>query len=145
MKNIVYFGAFLTPRSATLLKLLAKQYGKPLARDVANKHITFAFRPQEIPSCMVWGTKLKIAVYGYANNGKNEGFIVSLKPEIDLHPEIRKYVWDNVACPHITMSLSADALAKDTGRLEFSFLDGAEFPIVEARLGYFDGKSIRFK
>ena len=126
MKIISYQAIFLDAESVE--KLLELQSEK-LPKNPKDMHCTFKFNPtnKEIKDFArtLLGRKVILKVIGYASNGKNSGFEVALEPEqqevyTNSHivyekdiPKVEKTI------PHITVSMSEDAKAVDTGFLKF--------------------------
>ncbi len=141
-KKIIYWGVFFSPEEESALVREAAKCGNALTKDVPNKHITLAFKPESIPAWVKWGTKVTVEIIGYGNNGRNEGFLVSFRPAWESLSEIKDYVRNKVPAAHITLSLSEGAAAVDTAKLEYTLLDKPF--VIEGTLGYFNGK-VRFE
>lgn len=126
MKRVSYQAIFLDEES---IKKLLEMQGEKLPKKPKYMHCTFKFNPtdKEIEdfSKALLGKKVNLKVIGYGSNGKNSGFEIALEPEQEAvytnsHtvnekgiPEIERTV------PHITVSMSEDAKAVDTGFLNF--------------------------
>ena len=115
---IIYEGAFFN--SEDLKKALGVEEFE-LAREIKNPHVTFVFRPEK-PASHLYGEKVRFKVIGYACDGKNEGVAVKL---ISSSKEIEE-LYENIAVPHITLSVSKDGKPVDTGRLTFHPYEGPE-------------------
>lgn len=130
MKFISYQGIFFEGDSAQ--KLLEFQKEK-LPKVVANLHCTFKFKPTRKETQdffeALGNREISLKVVGYASDGKNSGFEVELpkdlknvylnRQKIDLDGEII----ERVTPPHITVSMSEDGKAVNTGFLEFEKLE----------------------
>lgn len=116
--KVIYEGVFFDFKS---LKdaLGIKNY--ELAREIKDPHVTFKFRPSK-PAGHLYGEKVRFKVIGYACDGKNEGVAVKL---ISSSKEIEE-LYENIAVPHITLSVSRDGKPVDTGRLTFHPYEGPE-------------------
>jgi len=116
----VYLGVFVDPSITE---------GCALSRRIEHPHITLLFKP----SCNhddLLGEDVTIEICGYANNGTNEGFLVS------AFCENRKVqdMLDAIALPHITLSVSENGLPVDTARLHFK---PCEHFTIHGTVGYF--------
>lgn len=91
------------------------QFVGSLDRTIKNQHITTAFKP-EVPNADLYGEYADFQIIGYGNDGKNEGFEVKLVrcDNIDL-----VNIYDKIAVPHITVSVSKDGKPVDTAKLKF--------------------------
>ena len=102
-------------------------------------HCTFKFRPKpnEIFNNIV-GKEFELFLIGYANDGKNSGFEISLPDELKKY--YINYEEDNpkqLKTPHITASFAYNAKPKDTKNLAFKPL---KEPIkIIGKFGYFIG------
>lgn len=94
-----------------------------LEKDIENKHVTYAFR-KPCPQSLV-GQMYNVMATGYGNDGVNEGYRVEL-------PVTAFY--EGADIPHITLSISANGHAKDTGSLVFDDIEPFTIPCI---FGYF--------
>lgn len=113
MKNKVqYLGAFINKYE---ILEAACRYGKQLSGIIENPHMTILFAPNKkaLNGFKKYiGKKIKLTLYQYANDGKNEGFRV--RPvEGGLASEVMKYADDDII-PHITVSVDG-TVDKRTG------------------------------
>lgn len=99
LNNVLYFGLFFDFLPSTL------------ERDTERKHITFQFKPTEVPSDIMFET-FTVKIVGYGNNGKNEGFLVELPDELKPYYKGQDKV-------HITLSTQGDGKPVDTGNISF--------------------------
>ena len=112
METILYIGCFLDFQE---LHRLLKSYDRQvLYRTITHPHITFSYRPEEIP-WELFGTPMTIRCVGYACDGENEALQVEFE---DLSPDLRKLA-DRIAVPHITLSVSANGRSVNSGKLHF--------------------------
>ena len=98
-----------------------------------NMHCTFKYEPndEEIEkfSKKLLGKKVNLQVVGYGSDGKNSGFEIALDEEQELVYTNTKIIEENdvieeeYTIPHITVSMSENAQAIDTGLLDFKPLD----------------------
>ncbi len=122
MKEILYQAIFLDEVSAN--KLIEKQEEK-LPITIKNMHCTYKYMPSEKEindfSKYILGKDFSLDVIGYCSDGKNSGFEVALKQEQDIAYTNSHIVNKGVerTTPHVTVSMSKDAKAKDTGLLDF--------------------------
>ena len=99
-------------------------------------HITFKYKPLEYEIFdEIVGNFYEIELIGYGCDGENSGFEVSLADELKKYyinfDEVNK---DKLKTPHITTSLSKEAVPMNTKNLKFVPL---EQPIkVKGRFGY---------
>lgn len=130
--NKVY-EAFFLPESCELF------IGK-LENQIRYQHITTAFKPDILHS-ELYGWHARFKVIGYANDGKNEGYLVKMisTDNDDL--------WDQyygvIVPPHLTISVANGAYPKDTANLNFECIyDGEEFDTVFGAFDMETGKVI---
>lgn len=100
---------------------------------INNPHITFAFGQEMTDNYKeLLGKDLEVNIIGYGNDGKNEGFEVSLNNKEEFKNKV----------PHITISIADGAKAVDTGKLEFDKLDTSKDTTLKGKYGWFgsDGK-----
>jgi hypothetical protein len=129
IKGIVYMGVFLD--DASIEKLIEeenKREGHLPKAPNGRIHCTFGFRPTnedvlQFVDALGKVEPLALKVKGYGCDFKNSGFSVELSDE-------QKSVFKNDKDPHITVSLSQDGKAKDTGDLPFEELsEGEKFEV----------------
>ena len=126
MEIITYQAVFL---DETSIKKLIEMQKEKLPKMPKDMHCTFKFMPsnKEIEefSKVLLGKKVSLKVVGYSSNGKNSGFEIELEPEQELvytnSHIVKKDETSKVerTTPHITVSMSKDAKAVDTGFLNF--------------------------
>lgn len=142
MKEIYYQGIFLDEES---IKRLIDMQGEKLPKEIKDMHCTFKFRPttQEIEAFKTWlGKTVELKVVGYYSDGKNSGYQIELTPELEevysnCHtvkgekglPKVERTV------PHVTVSMSPDGKAVDTGMLPFERLKEPFY--IYGNAGYF--------
>jgi len=108
----IYIGAFVNKKE--LLKVAETVSKNRLQRVIDNPHVTFKFKPQSVDKTL-FGETVEITIIGYANDGKNEGFKVSVASN---NPELSKMI-EAIPTPHITISVSENGKPVDTGFLNF--------------------------
>ena len=107
------------------IKLIHSLETKKLDRMNDEIHCTFKYHPSEeqIFNDIV-GKSFELYIIGYGNDGMNSGFQISLPNE--LIPYYINYDEENpevLKIPHITTSLSPDAVPSNTKKLKFKALD----------------------
>lgn len=113
MSEIKYIGCFFEFEG--LQKQLESYPRTPLKRVVEHPHVTFAYKPQQVPK-ELFGTKVEFRVVGYGCNGQNEGLKVEfVDPPRELLPLIRA-----IPVPHITLSVAERGEAVNSSQLEFT-------------------------
>ena len=110
--TIKYTGCFFDPQ--LLDRHLESCDRKQLRKTIANPHVTFSYRPREVPA-MLFGQKVTVKATGYACDGENEALLVEF---VNL-PEILKVYTEEIAIPHITLSISESAKAVNSYKLDF--------------------------
>ena len=126
MNNILYQAVFLNEESIqTLLKMQAER----LPKIPEHMHCTFKYMPSEREiedfSAILLGKTVTLKVIGYGYNGTNSGFEVELEPELESVYSNSHTVEEQAipsierTTPHITVSMSEDGRAVDTGMLDF--------------------------
>ena len=91
-----------------------------LEKRIKTPHVTTSFRPTSDQLHLdQLGSGARIIAIGYGNDGKNEGLLVKIEAD---DPEIQA-ACDQLDKPHITLSTSADGLAKNTVNLDFQPLE----------------------
>lgn len=108
----IYIGAFVDKKE--LLKAAETVSKNRLQRVIDNPHVTFKFKPQSVDKTL-FGETVEITIIGYANDGKNEGFKVSVTSN---NPELSKMI-EAIPTPHITISVAENGKPVDTGFLNF--------------------------
>lgn len=96
-----------------------------LCRDIADKHITTEFKPNQAHESL-YGVTAEFQVVGYANDGQNEGYAVKLlriNAETETAEALRR-LYDAIPVPHITLSLGDGAKAVNTRYLNFTEIAG---------------------
>lgn len=108
-------------------------FGTPcLERPITYTHVTFEYLPEEVDRSL-FGDTVQIQVIGYGKNQENEGVKISLHSE---NPVLQK-MYEDIAVPHITLSVSADGKAVNTSDLEFEPIE--PFEITGVFGGFVDG------
>ena len=126
MEKISYQAIFLDQES---VKRVLEMQGEKLVKMPKYMHCTFKYNPsdEEIKKFtrLLLGKKVTLKVVGYCSDGKNSGFEVTLGPELEEVYTNSHTVKENGisrirrTTPHITVSMSEDAKAVDTGLLDF--------------------------
>ena len=113
-----------------------------LARNIEFKHITITYKPEQEHSYL-YGIVGKFKVIGYGNDGQNEGLLVKLVSLSEDSLELTG-LYNAVAVPHITLSVSVDGKPVNTGKLTFDKEIPEEFKDLDiyAKFGGFIGKPI---
>lgn len=93
----------------------------PLAKLIACPHITFSYKPEFVDESL-FGEKLIVRAVGYGNDGRNEGLKVEL---VSASPKLAE-AFQNIAVPHITLSISNDAEPVNTRYLVFDAIEPFE-------------------
>ena len=133
---LIYEGIFFDKDTIKLIHSLEENQ---LEKADELLHCTFKFRPKpnEIFNDIV-GKEFELFLIGYANDGKNSGFEISLPDELKKY--YINYEEDNpkqLKTPHITASFAYNAKPKDTKNLAFKPL---KEPIkITGKFGYFIG------
>ena len=86
-----------------------------LSKDIENKHVTTEFRPK-VTHEELYGSKVILHVSKYGNNGENEGLYVD---SIETDNDAIRNLFDNVAVPHITLSVSDSGKPVNTSKINF--------------------------
>lgn len=135
-KKVVYGGFFLTEESEAVVSEFVNNKLGLLEKVVPNSHVTFVFKPEEFfPDCIMGKTyRLKVVGIGYSEN--NQGLLIEIPTELNEY-------YKGSDKPHITVALSEEGKAVDTGSLEFRTIDEPFF--VEGMMGYFLGFKKAFK
>lgn len=142
MEEIYYQGIFLDEDS---IKTLIEMQGEKLPKQIKNMHCTFKFKPteQEIKKFgQLLGKPVILKVVGYYSDGKNSGYEIELTDEqeevyTNSHvvegknglPQVEK------TTPHVTVSMSENGKAVDTGMLPFEKLEKPFY--ISGNAGYF--------
>lgn len=126
MEQITYQAIFLDDKSVT--KVLKRQKNQ-LPKNPNAIHCTFKYNPsnKEIEefTCKLLGKRMNLRVIGYYSDGNNSGFEVALTEEqesvyTNSHTVLKNGIQKvERTTPHITVSMSEDAKAVDTGLLPF--------------------------
>ena len=135
----VYAAAILTSRGAAALRLWWERDISPLESKVFSHHMTIKFRPsdEELYELMERlggvGETVQLRVIGYVED-----------IELGVQAVVVEGVYSTNDIPHITVAtdgakpfLSNKALSRGWERV----VGG---PVIEARLGYFDGRTDRY-
>lgn len=120
MESIKYVGLFFDRND--ILENAAKQAPERLHRVITHPHVTFAYRPAQIPWEAI-GKHITLQVVGYGCNGKNEAFKVAF----DELPEELTALAEKIAAPHITISVAKNAEPVDSANLRFTPIEN--FPL----------------
>lgn len=126
MKDLIYTGIFL----GTIIPGV-------LERQITRQHVTHLYKPKpERVNPAFFGKLVFINVIGYANDGNNQGYLVSLTTSDEaLQQEL-----DKIKTPHITISVSKDGKPVDTRNLDFAPINGAL--LVGTYGGYYSDGSV---
>ena len=125
-----YQGIFFDEATAKTLQKLQKN---PLTDTVRDMHVTFKFGDIEMYPEEMMGKEVELQLVGYASDGKNSGFEVSLPNDIE-----RNFYKGNRPI-HVTVSIGElngeRGKPVDTAKLDFKPLEN---PVtVTGQLGYF--------
>ena len=113
METIKYIGIFFN--QTDILKCAQKQIATRLTRVIDHPHVTFAYKPTEIP-WEVMGEAVTVQVVGYGRNKRNEAFEVRFGA---LSPQ-QEALANQIKSPHITISVAENAKPVDSGKLDFA-------------------------
>ena len=113
-QNCLYYGVFFRPEEVRHAMKRSGQSRQVLEREIEQPHVTVAYKPSEIPFHL-FGETVRAVITGYGADAQNEGVSVVLHSD---NTELNALL-DEVAVPHITLSISADGKAKNTARLRF--------------------------
>ena len=113
MESIKYVGLFFSPQD--ILTSAANQTPERLSRVIDHPHVTFAYKPTEIPWDAM-GKYITLQVIGYGCDGKNEAFEVCF----EVLPEVLQALAEKIEKPHITISVAEDAEPVNSANLPFS-------------------------
>ena len=122
----LYEGCFFYPQELFEIPFIQKQ--ERLLQTILAPHVTFAYKP-EVVHTDFFGQPLTIKIVGYGNDGMNEGLKVELA---SASPEITA-LFNEIAVPHITLSIGKHAKTVDTCLLEFTPVEPVEI------IGFFGG------
>ncbi len=107
-----YIGCFVS--SQELFEKVDGLRWDPLERTIETPHVTFAYQPQQVDDAL-FGALVDITINGYGNDGYNEGVRVTLT---SANPTVMA-LYEEIAVPHITLSVSWDGRPADTQFLDF--------------------------
>jgi len=126
LMKVIYCGFFIDKDE------LAQCFEPKLARAIEFPHVTTAFRPNgmELFEGML-GEEIHVRVSGYGNDGRNEGVSVILEDG----SERARRVFEQIAMPHITISVAEDGKPVDTAKLNFEAVDNGA--VLTAKYGWF--------
>lgn len=133
MSEFEYIGCFFDYDE--LSGLVKSIRTNPLLNEKFNPHVTFKYMPDKV-DVKLFGTKVKVTVTGYGNNGENEGLKVSLSCE----NEVLNKMIEKIEVPHITLSVSKNGAAVNTRYVDFN--DIPSFEITGTYGGFTKGKVI---
>lgn len=127
--TIIYAGLFVNDFIIDeLANIIREELGyEALERYIPNKHITTAFRPNDLGNTFTLGECVYFDIIGYANDGINEAFLVDV-------PKL------NIDTPHITLSVSKDGKPVNSKNLKFKML--SQKRRIAGYYGYFNGTSV---
>ncbi len=150
---IIYTGFFVDQE-----ELLEHNKHETLDRVIKDPHVTIEFRPNSLPliSGIVDnldpgepGSEAIIKAVGYANDGKNQGYLVDIQTEntpVENYIKQKTVTMENgesrPAQAHITVSVSEDGKPVDTEKLNFEPLPEEEQFELTGRLGIFSKDGI---
>lgn len=96
--------------------------------EIVDQHITFQFGDLDrFPEDLMHKT-YKVKIIGYAEDGKNEGYLVEIPKEL-------KEFYKGAKNPHITVGIANGGKPVDTAKLRFRSVTPF---VVFAKLRYFD-------
>ena len=110
--RFLYTGWFVEPEE--IGQIAAELAPQRLEKKIEYPHITLVFKPEQV-NTELFGSKARITVTGYGNDGENEGVLVKVEPE----EETLRHAVLNLDTPHITLSIAEGAKAVNTRKLEF--------------------------
>lgn len=118
---VLYEGIFFDEETIELIHSLDNN---KLERIYEDLHCTFKFMPKsdEIFNDIV-GKSFELLIVGYGNDGKNSGFQVALPDKLLKYYKNSDKKTKELVIPHITVSLSENGKAVDTGKLKFEKLN----------------------
>ena len=104
-----------------------------LDKVIENPHVTFTFKPSSVNARM-FGRSAVFRVIGYAEDGENQGI------EVEWARLSREFLdeYNTIENPHITISISNNGKAVNTGKLKFEKIN--EPFIIEGKYGAFTDK-----
>ena len=111
--TIKYIGCFFN--SEQLQGFLKGYTRQKLDREIVNPHVTFLYRPTDVPANL-FGQKVTINVIGYCCNGENEALLAEF---VNLPKSLKAYT-KNIAIPHITLSIAESAKSVNSYKLDFT-------------------------
>lgn len=130
--KVIFYGIFFEQED--IIEIAEKLFPKARLQYLAgNPHVTFAFKKEMTEGFKkLLGKEAGVIVSGYGNNGKNEGFAVTL---LDNKKEFLGKI------PHITISVADGEKAVNTANLKFQALPFKRL-VLKGKYGYFgsDGK-----
>ena len=112
MNDFCYIGCFFDP--AEIKRNAWNQERGRLHRVVRHPHVTFSYRPDEVPFDL-FGSEVAVRVIGYGKNDENEAFLVEL---LEM-PEGLLPLAETIRVPHITISVSERGKAVNSNKLKF--------------------------
>ena len=113
MEKIKYIGCFFDLRE--LEARLASFPRQPLEKPIDQPHVTFVYRPREVP-WEAFGQRIPVEIVGYGRDEENEALAVRF-PAL---PESLQILADAIPVPHITLSVSRNGKPVNSSRLRFS-------------------------
>jgi len=134
----VYAGAFLTSRGATALRLWWERYVSPPERNSYAHHMTIKFKPKdkELYELMERlggvGEIVHLRVVGYSEDAG-----------LGVQAVVVSGVYSTNDIPHITVATDGAKPFLSNKLLKSGYTE-VRGPVLEARLGYFDGREDRF-
>lgn len=122
--QIIYTGLFINPED------VYSKFPAKLSHRIRDPHITTAYRPESEKIILdALGSGADIRAVGYGNDGHNEGLLVEVAAD---NSAVQRMLVERVAPDddgelksvpmHITLSISDDAEAVDTKKLNFQSL-----------------------
>lgn len=114
MQKVVYTGVFVDSKDLTHKLSMHGVKRTKLWREIPNTHVTFQYRPETVDESL-FGSPVDIRVVGYGANSQNEGLLVEV---ICANKEVQK-LCEQVAVPHITLSVSEDGKPVNTRYVDF--------------------------
>ena len=135
----VYAGAFLTSRGKTALRLWWQANVSPLESKSFGHHMTIKFKPsdEELYELMERlggvGETVQLRIVGYAEDA-----------DLGVQAVVVEGVYSTNDIPHVTVATDGAKPFLSNKLLKRGYTD-VRGAALEARLGYFDGRTDRFE
>ena len=123
---------------------LNRQEGRLGKKAIDAPHMTIAYKPdpEEVPR-ELFGKEFTLVVKGYGYDGENEALEVALEPDPgvdtfdkEAFDQIQKMIDSRGVRPHITLSVSPNGRAVNSGKLDFK-------PVAPIKIGCAFGAHIK--